>query len=184
MTNAGDAEQLLEGLGDGVDQSQPIDPPRRGRGRPRKDGTTGPATATPRRGTAARLSVGQIADKLRAGLTLAAGMMYATLPPEFKDYSLREEEIEPLSQALAAEIQMHEKAYKLLTTASGYSPHIALITVGAQMALTRYAIYQQKAAAVAAQQTKFEPPPRPQPMRSDIPANGNTPQTAWPGVAN
>jgi hypothetical protein len=183
VVNAGDAEHLLADLGEGESSAPgPIEPPKRGRGRPRKDGSSGPSNTTPRRGSAARLSVSQIADKIRAGLTLTAGALYATLPSEYKDYSLREDEIEPLSQALAAEVQMNDKAYKMLTSAAGYSPHIALITVGFQMCLTRYAIWQQKTALTAQQQTRFEPPERPAPIRNDIPASNNG-VSAWPGIA-
>lgn len=103
------------------------------RGRP-KGSKNGQSSRAPRRPSANMR--GQIGNVLRA-----ANFAFVQMANQYALYAIREDEIDPLAAALEIEINSSARMQKLLGSAGKISPHIALISILGQMAMTRYALY-------------------------------------------
>lgn len=110
--------------------------PKRGRGRPRG------ASSEPNRPKPSKLNMGELKKQV-ATVLQAANMIGLQYIANFKYYQLQDDEIGPLSDALAGEINASPKIAALAAKATQASPHLALASVLANMCISRYAISQQ-----------------------------------------
>lgn len=112
--------------------------PKRGRGRPRGANSNG----EPTRPKPSKLNMSELKKQVSAVLQ-AANMIGLQYIKNYQFYQLQQDEIGPLSDALAGEINASPKIAALAAKVSQTSPHLQLASVLAQMALTRYTIAQQ-----------------------------------------
>lgn len=135
--------------------------PKRGRGRPRKEGGSSAQISSSNKG---RFSIAKTRDTI--GSLLEMGNQFFISQNQTKPYTLmyalQPTEIGPLADALAGEVAASPKLQKLMTGAGKVSPHMTLAFCLGSMTVSRYLMYQAVKAQVS------QPPPR----------------NAWQGNAN
>ena len=116
-------------------KDQPEEPPRRGPGRPRKDGT---APGTPRVRASARRGKKSLADDI-GGLLVMSNFIFGFMPQPWNGDAFTEDEIIALSRALDAFAQDHATVYRYLSTVlvSGGTSTITLLLVVGQITQRR-----------------------------------------------
>lgn len=134
----------LSHLTDGMPEGPTVDihdaPPRRGRGRPRKNPLSDGATQRPASNGVGRPSGRRVSkDKIRESVVALVAVTNLGIMSVSREDALVEPEMDALSDALTSEVMNSTRLKAWFMASSGVASHLALITVVIAIALPRLA---------------------------------------------